>query len=412
MSRPNRMVRPRLHGLARRCGLVGLAATATVAMSVNPALAAPQEGTILGSSSAGVVTDSYIVTLKASRVEINQAARNLASQFGGTVTHTYRSALRGFAVIMTETRARQLAASPLVESVSHNLAVTVQQTNPPSWGLDRIDQRNLPLDNNYNFPTDAAAVTAYVIDTGINITHTDFGGRARHGRDTFDNDNDSTDCMGHGTHVAGTIGGTSYGVSKRVKLVAVRVVDCGGRGTAATVIAGVDWVTQDAANNKPAVANMSLGFPNPTPTLDAAVERSIASGITYAVIAGNGDVFGNPQDACGVSPARTPNAITVGATQPTDARASFSNFGTCLDLFAPGVDIVSAWIGSDTATRSNSGTSVASPHVAGAAAQILAGNPEFTPAQVVAALLDNATRDKVSDPRAGSPNRLLYVGNG
>jgi subtilisin family serine protease len=392
-------------------GLTTAALTAGAVALGTPAAAAPAEGTIRDAGTAEVVPDSYVVVLKSDGASVSSRAGSLAGKYGASVKHTYDSALRGFSATMSEARAKRLAADPAVDYVQRDgiFRINGVQPNPPSWGLDRVDQRNLPLDNSYTYPTAASAVHAYVLDTGINVNHNDFGGRAVHGRDTVNNDNDASDCHGHGTHVAGTVGGSSYGVAKGVTLVAVRVLNCQGSGTTAGIVAGIDWVTANAV--KPAVANMSLGGGTNT-TLDDAVARSIASGIQYSLAAGNGDIFGNPQNACSFSPARTPNAITVGATQRTDARASFSNFGTCLDIFAPGVGITSAWYTSNTATNTISGTSMAAPHVAGAAAMVLAANPGFTPQQVRDALVGNATEGVVTDARTGSPNRLLFVGAG
>jgi subtilisin family serine protease len=387
------------------------AVTIAVAAAATPAAAAPADGTIRDSGTAEVVPDSYIVVLKNGGSDVAGSARTLTGRYGGSVTHTYTKAVRGFAVQVTEARAKRLAADPAVDYVQRNgvYRITGTQPNPPSWGLDRIDQRDLPLNNSYNFPDVTQPVRAYIIDTGVLTTHNDFGGRAVHGRDTVNNDNDATDCNGHGTHVAGTVGGTSFGVAKTVQLVAVRVLNCQGSGTTAGVVAGVDWVTANAV--KPAVANMSLGG-GADAALDAAVTNSINSGVPYAIAAGNGDIFGNPQNACNSSPARVASAITVGATQINDARASFSNFGTCLDLFAPGVSITSAWYTSPTATNTISGTSMATPHVAGAAALVLAANPAATPQQVRDDLVARASQGKVTDPRAGSPNLLLFTGTG
>jgi subtilisin family serine protease len=279
------------------------------------------------------------------------------------------------------------------------------QDGPASWGLDRIDQRRLPLDESYSPEGGGSGATAYVIDTGIRASHEDFGGRARSGYDFVDDDANAADCHGHGTHVAGTVGGTDYGVAKGADVVGVRVLDCRGSGTTSQVVAGIDWVTEHAA--RPAVANLSLGG-GPDGVLDDAVRRSIDSGVTYSIAAGNGNLLGWPQDACGTSPARVPEAITVGATDRDDARASFSNTGSCVDLFAPGVDIISASIGSDSATDTLSGTSMAAPHVTGVAALYLAGHPSAGPAQVRDAVVNAATDGAVGDPRAGSPDRLLH----
>jgi subtilisin family serine protease len=280
---------------------------------------------------------------------------------------------------------------------------TTTQTGA-TWGIDRVDQRNLPLSTTYTYTADGTGVNAYIIDTGIRFSHAQFGGRATSGFDAVDGGS-ADDCNGHGTHVSGTVGGSTYGVAKNVHLVAVRVLDCSGSGTTAGVISGVDWVT--ANHVSPAVANMSLGGGAST-TLDNAVASSIASGVTYAVAAGNGNFLGIAANACNSSPARVATALTVGATDQTDKKASFSNYGTCLDLFAPGVNITSSWYGSDTATNTISGTSMATPHVVGVAALYLQGNPSATPATVSAALVANATTGKVTSPGTGSPNRLLF----
>lgn len=379
-----------------------------------PASAGAGEGSIKQAGGPTAVAGSYIVVLKDTSAVRSQGvpstARSMVARHRGKLQYTYQKALRGFSAAMGETEAKRLAANPSVAYVqqNHRFQISGTQTNPPSWGLDRIDQRNLPLDSSYTYPNTAANVNAYIIDTGVLVSHQDFGGRAKHGRDTIDNDNDATDCHGHGTHVAGTVGGAQYGVAKAVTLTAVRVLNCEGSGTTAQVVAGIDWVTQNAV--KPAVANMSLGG-GVDATLDQAVKNSIASGITYAIAAGNGNFLGQPQDACDFSPARVPEAVTVGATQRDDNRASFSNFGTCLDIFAPGVDITSAWIGGNTATKTISGTSMATPHVAGGAALVLSANPGFTPAQVRDTLVNNATSGVVINPGTGSPNKLLFVGS-
>ena len=319
----------------------------------------------------------------------------------------YGSALTGFAARMGESAAKRLAADPAVSYVEQDQVVTLQDTQSgATWGLDRIDQRSLPLSTTYTYPSTASGVHAYVIDTGILTTHSQFGGRATSGYDFVDNDSNATDCNGHGTHVSGTIGGSTYGVAKGVQLVGVRVLNCSGSGTTAGVVAGINWVTSNAI--KPAVANMSLG--GASTTLDNAVASSVASGVTYGVAAGNGNALGVRQNACNYSPARVATAITVGATQSTDAAASFSNYGTCVDILAPGVSITSAWYSSTTATNTISGTSMATPHVVGAAALVLAANPAYTPPQVASALTTSATSGVVTNTGTGTPNRLLYVG--
>ncbi|GLY25507.1 S8 family peptidase [Micromonospora sp. NBRC 101691] len=392
-----------------RLGVVTTAVAAAVAFAA-PATAAPAEGAILQAGGDTAVADSYVVVLKetsVARTGVDASARSLAREYGGAVARTYQHALRGFEVRLSATAARRLAAHPSVKYVqqNHRVSVAATQSPTPSWGLDRVDQRNLPLNNSYTYPNNGAGVRAYVIDTGIRFSHGDFGTRAVSGFDAIDGGS-ADDCNGHGTHVAGTVGGTAYGVAKGVTLVGVRVLDCGGSGTYAQVVAGIDWVTGDHDPGERAVANMSLGGGFDQATNDA-VTASIADGVSYAVAAGN-EYSAN---ACNVSPASTPNAITVGATESTDARAGYSNIGTCLDIFAPGSAITSAWHTGDTATNTISGTSMASPHVAGAAALVLAANPSYTPQQVRDKLVNDATANVVTNPGAGSPNRLLYTGN-
>ncbi|QQQ80073.1 S8 family peptidase [Saccharothrix sp. 6-C] len=377
-----------------------------VALTTGLLVGAPPAGAAAGDiklAAAGTaVPGHYLVVLKD---EVSTQAADLTAKHGGTVTATWRHALRGFAVSASEREARRLAADPAVRSVSEDGVVEAVDTqpNPPSWGLDRIDQRDLPLNSSYSYDTGAANVRAYILDTGIRTTHSTFGGRASWGYDAVDGTN--TDCNGHGTHVAGTVGGSQYGVAKAVQLVAVRVLNCAGSGTFAQVISGVDWVTANAV--KPAVANMSLGAPASAATapLEAAVRNSIASGVTYSLASGNSSA-----DACGYSPALVREAVTVNASTITDARASFSNYGTCTDIFAPGLNITSSWHTNDTATNTISGTSMAAPHVAGAAALYLATHPGDAPATVQAALVNASTPNKITDAGAGSPNRLLYTG--
>ncbi|GAB1646052.1 S8 family peptidase [Krasilnikovia sp. MM14-A1259] len=398
-------IRRPLGGQALAVSLL-VVATATAA-AATPAAAAAPTGQVRFASTATAIPGSYIVVLKdgthGTRPGMAAAAakaRGLASGYGAQVHYTYGAALTGFEASMSDDTARRIAADPRVAYVEQNQKVSLLETqNGATWGLDRVDQAALPLSGTYTYPTTASNVTAYVIDTGILYSHADFGGRATPGYDAVGTG--GVDCHGHGTHVSGTIGGATYGLAKQVHLVGVRVLNCSGSGTTAGVVAGVDWVTQNAS--KPAVANMSLGG-GASSTLDDAVAASISSGVTYALAAGNSNA-----DACSTSPARVGAAITVGATTNTDARASYSNYGTCLDIFAPGTSITSDWASGDSATNTISGTSMASPHVAGAAALVLARNPSYTPAQVRDALVADATSNAVSNPGSGSPNRLLFV---
>jgi subtilisin family serine protease len=371
-----------------------LAAITVTVAAAGPAAAAPATGQILKADSARAIPGSYIVVLKTG----TQPA-TLAKSYGGQVKRSF-GLVHGYEASMTEAQAKRLAASPDVAYVEANQTVSLQDTQSgATWGIDRIDQTARPLSGTYTYPTTASNVTAYVVDTGIKYTHNDFGGRATVGYDAVGTG--GVDCNGHGTHVSGTIGGTTYGVAKAVKLVGVRVLNCAGSGTTAGVIAGVNWVASNAV--KPAVANMSLGGDVST-TLDNAVTSAINAGVTFALAAGNSNA-----NACSSSPSRVAAAITVGATTSTDARASYSNYGTCLDLFAPGSSITSDWYSSNTATNTISGTSMASPHVAGAAALVLARNPGYTPAQVRNSLVASATPNVVTSPGTGSPNLLLFV---
>lgn len=387
-----------------------LAVATTTAAMVAPAAAAPAVGQIRLAGTADAVAGSYIVVLKATAVKtktsrvaaVGDKSAELARGYGARVRRTFGAALDGFEATMSEAAARRLAADPSVAYVEQDQRVSLLTTQTgATWGIDRIDQRARPLSTTYTYTVTASNVTAYIIDTGIKYTHSDFGGRARYGYDAVGSG--GVDCNGHGTHVAGTVGGTTYGVAKQVRLVGVRVLNCSGSGTTAGVIAGVNWVTQNAV--RPAVANMSLGG-GASSSLDSAVANSISSGVTYALAAGN-----STANACNSSPARVASAITVGATTSTDARASYSNYGTCLDIFAPGSSITSDWYSSDSATNTISGTSMASPHVAGAAALVLSANPSFTAAQVRDDLVSRATTGVVTSPGTGSPNRFLYVGS-
>ncbi len=319
---------------------------------------------------------------------------------GITMQHIYGQALQGFAAQLSAENLHTLRADPRVKYVEQDQVMRANATQSgATWGLDRLDQRALPLDSSYTYNTNVSNVTSYIIDTGILTTHNDFGGRAVWGSNQT-GDGRNTDCNGHGTHVAGTVGGNSYGVAKGTRLVAVKVLGCDGSGSNSGVIAGINW----AASNRsgPAVANMSLGG-GASQATDDAISGAVNRGLTMVVAAGNEN-----QDACNVSPARAPLAITVGATTRTDARSSFSNYGSCVDISAPGTDITSAWYTSNTATNTISGTSMATPHVTGGAALVLGANPSYTPAQVASALNANATTNRLSGLN-GSPNRLLYT---
>ena len=337
-----------------------------------------------------------------------RATDRVVAAHAGRLTFKYHAALKGFAGEFSDSAIAALGRDPAVLSIEPDQIVHAvgTQPNPPSWGLDRIDQRALPLDQSYTYNAIGTGVTVYIIDTGIWFTHVDFGGRAVKGEDEITPGGSALDCFGHGTHVAGTVGGSSYGVAKNVSLVAVRVLDCTGHGTTSTVIAGVDFVTaqKQAHPSTPMVANMSLAGGYSQAENDA-VTNSIAAGVTYAIAAGN-----NTDNACNYSPSSTPNAIVVGATTSTDAMASYSNFGTCVKIFAPGTGITSDWYGSNTATRVDTGTSMAAPHVAGTAALYLERNPTATPAALATALTSNATLNTITGIGPNSPNLLLYTG--
>ncbi|GGW98466.1 hypothetical protein GCM10010297_20250 [Streptomyces malachitofuscus] len=380
------------------------AATTAALLGASSAQAAePAQGTVLGLGAEGAVAGSYIVVLDEQTTSADK--KDLAQEYGGKLSRSYGAALDGFAADgLSESEAKRLAADPAVGAVVANRTyrTTATQDNPPSWGLDRVDQADTAGDSKYTYPDQAGeGVTAYVIDTGVRITHKDFEGRASHGYDAVDNDDTADDGNGHGTHVAATVAGASHGVAKKADIVAVRVLDDNGSGTTEQVIAGIDWVTEN--HKGPSVANMSLGGAA-DPALDAAVQKAIASGVTFAVAAGN-----ESADAGQGSPARVPEALTVASSTKDDAQSDFSNFGAAVDLYAPGSDITSAWNDSDEGTKTISGTSMASPHVAGAAAVYLAGHPDADPAAVASALTGGATADKIGNPGSGTPNKLLKI---
>ncbi|MER7986568.1 S8 family peptidase [Streptomyces noursei] len=379
----------------------GIAAVTAVTAGASPAA----EGKIYGADAKGAVKGSYIVLLKKSAAVRAAESGDLASKYGGKVKRTFTSALDGFSTTgLSSEDAKRLAADPAVDKVvqNHTFHIDGTQDNPPSWGLDRIDQADTKGDGKYNYPDSAGdGVTAYVIDTGIHISHKDFGGRASYGFNAIDNSDKAEDDNGHGTHVSGTIGGTAHGVAKKVKLVAVKVLDGQGSGTTEQVVAGIDWVTKN--HKGPSVANMSLGG-GADEALDAAVKKAIDSGVTFGVAAGN-----ESTDAGQGSPARVKEAITVASSTKDDQQSDFSNYGSVVDLYAPGSDITSDWNNSDDATKTISGTSMATPHVVGAAAVYLADHKDAKPADVEKALTDGATPDKISNPGQGTPNKLLKI---
>ncbi len=366
-----------------------------IAMVMVPAVAqaAPRSEPAIGS----IVPGRYIVT-------VADGARPAAVAHGrGVVPEVVMThAINGFVATLTPAQVARLNADPNVNSIEPDrvVGITATQANA-TWGLDRIDQASLPLNTQYVYNATGTGVTAYIIDTGILRTHVEFGSRVGVGYSAVKDRYKTSDCNGHGTHVAGTVGGTTYGVAKGVTLIPVRVLNCRGSGTTSGVIAGINWVIENHAANVPAVANMSLGG-GASSSLDAAVANAVADGVTFVVAAGNSNA-----DACAYSPARAPSAITVGATTSTDARASYSNYGSCLDIFAPGTAITSAWYTSTTATNTISGTSMAAPHVAGVAALLLETDTAATPATITSRLLAQATPGKVTNPGVGSPNLLL-----
>ena len=367
-----------------------------------------------GQSITQLIPNQYIVAFKqnsiqAAALDNNVSAEAMVQSMASELAiqhhlpeadRVFTHALQGGVYQMDVLQALQVAQDPNVAYVEQDQVVRVEATqNNATWGLDRIDQASLPLNKTYSYPTGGSQVNVYVVDTGILMNHSEFQGRALFGFDAIDANNKGVDCAGHGTHVAGTIGSVTYGVAKTVKLYSVRVLDCAGTGTISGVIAGVDWVTKNHV--KPAVANMSLGA-GASQAADDAVVNAVKAGVTFVVAAGN-----SSEPACNFSPSRVPQAITVGSTNNADVMSEFSNTGSCVDIFAPGSDILSTWYTSTTATATISGTSMASPHVVGVAALYLAQRPSAAPAEVESAIKNNGVSNKLIKIPSGTPNLLL-----
>lgn len=375
--------------------------------AVNLVHAAPNTtSSLLDSSQAkGIIKNQYIVILNKDAGPSIDFAQNIAKQHGAKVLQSYDTVLKGFAIYLPDTAAtafvEAMKKNPKVLSIENDTVMKIDATTQsnPDWGLDRIDQKALPLNSAYSYLQTGSGTTAYIVDTGILSSHQQFSGRVLSGYTAISDGNGTTDCNGHGTHVAGTVGGSTYGVAKNVNLVPIRILGCDGSGASSNVIAGLDWILKNG--KKPAVVNMSLGGDAST-SLDSAVENLFDNGYVMVMAAGNSNT-----DACSASPARVSKALTVAATDNTDTRASYSNYGSCVDIFAPGSQINSSWIGSNTATKVLNGTSMATPHVAGVVAEMLQSIPTATPQTISTNLLNQASSNVVKNP-SGSPNRLLY----
>jgi subtilisin family serine protease len=357
------------------------------------------------SQAKGIIKNQYIVILNKDAGPSKDFAQNIAKQHAGKVLQSYDTVLKGFAIYLPDTAGaafiEAMKKNPHVLSVESDTIVNIDATTQsnPDWGLDRIDQKALPLNSTYSYLQTGSGTTAYIVDTGILSSHQEFSGRVLSGYTAISDGNGTTDCNGHGTHVAGTVGGTTYGVAKNVNLVPIRILGCDGSGASSNVIAGLDWILKNG--KKPAVVNISLGGATSS-SLDSAVENLYNNGYVMVVAAGNSNT-----DACTSSPARVSKAITVAATDNTDTRAGYSNYGSCVDIFAPGSQINSSWIGSNTATKILNGTSMATPHVAGVVAEMLQSTPTASPQTISTNLLNQASSNVVKNP-SGSPNRLLY----
>ncbi|EMC7870927.1 S8 family peptidase [Acinetobacter baumannii] len=357
------------------------------------------------SQAKGIIKNQYIVILNKDAGPSKDFAQNIAKQHAGKVLQSYDTVLKGFAIYLPDTAGaafiEAMKKNPHVLSVESDTIVNIDATTQsnPDWGLDRIDQKALPLNSTYSYLQTGSGTTAYIVDTGILSSHQEFSGRVLSGYTAISDGNGTTDCNGHGTHVAGTVGGTTYGVAKNVNLVPIRILGCDGSGASSNVIAGLDWILKNG--KKPAVVNMSLGGATSS-SLDSAVENLYNNGYVMVVAAGNSNT-----DACTSSPARVSKAITVAATDNTDTRASYSNYGSCVDIIAPGSQINSSWIGNNTATKILNGTSMATPHVAGVVAEMLQSTPTASPQTISTNLLNQASSNVVKNP-SGSPNRLLY----